>query len=83
MVQILFDKPGDSLRQDFPRESVSVDEMRSDERVISVDWNGHGPVVRVHVAQQNTARNHLIVKYHLAVVAGIDLAQLIVTRFQY
>ena len=83
MVQILLEKPDESFRQDFPRESVFVDEMRSDERVISVDWNGHGPVICVHVAQKNAAWNQLIVKNHLAVVARIDLAQLIVTLFQY
>jgi hypothetical protein len=40
-------------------------------------------VICVHVAQKNAAWNQLIVKNHLAVVARIDLAQLIVTLFQY
>ena len=37
-------------------------------------------MVRVQVGQQHAARNHLIVKDDLTVVAGIDLAQLIVRR---
>jgi len=38
--------------------------------------NGYCPVVRVDEADQRAVRDHLIVINYLAVIAGIDLAQL-------
>ena len=40
-------------------------------------------MICVEVTQQHAAGDHLIIKDQLRVVAGIDLAEFFVTRFQY
>ncbi|MNR11739.1 hypothetical protein D3C85_1280540 [compost metagenome] len=41
------------------------------------------PMIGVDIAHQAAARHNLIVEDHLAVVAGIDARQFVVTRFQH
>ena len=64
------------------RIGILRNEHRSDGRVRPADRNGGGPVVGVEIAEQRSARHHLIVEDGLAVVARVDLREFRVGALQ-